>query len=284
MSRIVLESPVGSLDLHNMTDDKGRAVLRGLTGLGLPPVAGQWFEGAGDGASWRGERVLARPIDLPLLISDDSGVAVADVLNLLSRILAAGPVLHFTDARGDVWGCPVRRTGGGDPVWGEETAGKGWWRSVITLQAGDPFWTRERPESLEFTGDSSGAGLLPYLSELKLSSSQAYGTQQVTNPGSATAYLVWTITGPGSGFVATGPNGEVFTWTGTLAAGESLTIDTKAGTVVDGTGANRYDLVGAAPRFWVLPPGDSTISVTMAGASATSRIQAFWQPRSWLVF
>ena len=35
----------------------GTQVLAGVTGLGLPDVSAQWFEGAGDGASWQGSQI-----------------------------------------------------------------------------------------------------------------------------------------------------------------------------------------------------------------------------------
>mgnify|MGYP000945216917 CR=1 FL=1 len=268
-------------------DPDGFGALRGLTGMGLPPMAAHVHEGAGDGQHYAGHRVLPRDIDIPIAIRGGGRQRVREHLVELATVLAPGPelpVLWCQDAVGERWFTHVYRAGGGDHPWGTEAHGTTRAAWTLTLRAPDPFWVRERPESLEVRGDDVNAGLLPFLAELRLSSSQAFGVNRVVNPGSALAFPVWTVLGPGTGFEATGPGGVKFTWTGTLAEGEVLTIDTKTGRVTDQTGARRYAEMGPAPRFWGLPPGQSTVTVLLSATSEASRVQAFWQPRAWLVF
>ena len=264
----------------------GTQVLAGVTGLGLPDVSAQWFEGAGDGASWQGSRVLPRTIDLPILIDGGDDIAVQAIYSALAAIfdprtgqarlwLVRGAERRFAD---------VVRTGGGSWTSGTDSDGESWAKTLLTVRAGDPYWTRELASDFEVRVSNAGRGLLPQLSRLRLTSSQAMGSRKVENPGDTVAYPVWRITGPGSNFTAISPSGEVLRWEGTLAAGETLVIDTQAGTVVDGLGVNRYDKLAPAPRFWSIEPGESTVSVTLDGATTDSRITCSWQPRWWVSF
>src|SRR5690606_11001121 len=119
---------------------------------------------------------------------------------------------------------------------------------------------------------------------MQLSSAQALGEIQLFNPGNAPAHPVWTIYGPGSDFKATSQSGETLHWEGELLEGELLVIDTKAGTVVDGDGENRYGDMAPAPRLWAVPPGTTKATVELQDAVAgKSKILCHWQPRAWMV-
>lgn len=273
--------------LLNPRVEHGLQALAGLSGQGLPAVSAQWFEGAGDGATWRGSRVLARDIDVPLLIEGRDADHVQALLSTLAQVLdpRTGPARITLTRAGQSWWTDVVRVGGG--TWktgGSETDGETWVATLITLRSGDPFWTREDAESFEVRVTSAGRGLLPKLSRLRLTSSQAMGTRTVENAGDAPAYPRWVVTGPGANFTATGARGEVLRWEGTLLAGEQITLDAQAGTVVDGAGVNRYDQLAPAPRFWSIEPGTSRVSVTLDGATAASRITCAWQPRRQVSF
>ena len=127
------------------------------------------------------------------------------------------------------------------------------------------------------------AGLLPNLSRLNLSPSQLTGTLVLENPGDADAYPVWEVRGPGTNFRAVSPDGDVLAWNGTLTAGQTISIDTERGTVVDQTGANRYAELGPAPRMWTIPPGLTYASVQWEDTVLpSSRIAVSWRPRRWL--
>lgn len=264
----------------------GASALAGITGLGIPAVAGSWFEGAGDGAVWRGSRVLARDLDVPILLDGGSADQVQALLSRVATILSPKTGLaRLTLVRdGERWFADVARVSGGDWSSGTTSDGERWVATLLSLRAGDPFWTREDASSFEVKVSTAGRGLLPKLASMRLTSSQAMGSRTVENPGDAEAYPVWEIVGPGSNFTATSASGEVLRWEGTLAIGETLTIDTQAGTVVDGTGVNRYDKMSAAPRFWSIEPGTSAVSVTLDGATTDSRITASWRPRRWVSF
>jgi hypothetical protein len=118
---------------------------------------------------------------------------------------------------------------------------------------------------------------------MKVSPSQAIGFIDLSNSGDVAAYPVWEVRGPGDHFVATSPSGETLKWNGTLTAGQRLIVDTRKGTVQDGTGANRYDLLDTAPRFWTVQPGESTATASLLNTTSASQITCSWYPRKWMV-
>src|SRR5262245_12402992 len=104
MPRFRLESTSDAFDLDGVTGSgEGVALLEGVTGAGLPPVSTQWSEGAGDGATWRGERVLARDVDLPLFIQAADRRALTAVTTRLARMLTGPMTLRFVEDDGTSW-------------------------------------------------------------------------------------------------------------------------------------------------------------------------------------
>lgn len=283
MPRLRIESPTDAFDLDGLAGSgNGVVALEGVSGAGLPDVTTQWIEGAGDGAQYRGGRVLPRDIDLPLFVQTSSRAELRAIVSRLSTMLAGPVTLRFIEDDGTSWTLSARRVGGGGLALGPDTNAKDWLTTVITLRAGDPFWTSSVTTRREIV-PSAGRGMLGRLSKLQLSASQTLGNISMENDGDAPAYPVWTITGPGTNLVATSATGESFTWTGTLTAGQSLTINTSTASVVDGTGTNRYAQLAAAPKLWRIPPGVTTALVSLTGTTSASRIAVEWHARRWTV-
>ncbi|WP_405057045.1 phage tail family protein [Kribbella sp. NBC_01505] len=248
---------------------RGVQALAGVTGLGLPDVATQWLEGAGDGAAYRGRRVLPRDIDLPIYVDGSDREGLKAILARLAAVLAGECEFRIVDDDGTYWYTKVHRVGGGRYVYGEDTTGERDLITVLTLRAGDPFWTSSRMSTAVIKASGAGRGLLNgSLTALKFKSSQAFGDVIFENRGDAPAYPLWEITGPGANFKAVSPLGEILQWNGTLLAGQKLFIDTLTGRVWDSTGANRFTNLGTAPRMWTVPPGISTANVTITTAAA----------------
>lgn len=286
MRFVSLESSLGTIALGNKVKLTNR-----LKGTGLPPVNVQWFEGAGDGANYRGSRVLSRTIDLPLSFYGSSRDEIWDLFSQVAVIFAPnnGQVRMKMELDGQTWYTDVVRTGGGDWDWASDTDGQTFLRTVITVKAGDPYWTRSDATSQVVSPGGLGRGLIktptPRLSALKVSTTNSLGSVTFQNPGDVAVYPKWTLAGPFTGFTLTSPSGEVLSWSGTLIAGQSLTIDTAAGTIVDQDGVNRYSGLGAVPRFWSIPPGNSIGSVEMLNTvSPGSLATVIWQPKKWVVF
>lgn len=285
MARLQLESATDILDLDAVfRNGKGVQARSGATGLGLPPKQVQWLAGAGDGAKARGRRVLPRDMDLPLFVTGDNRDELKSWLSRLAMVLAGTATLRFVEDDGSSWFTTVEHVGGGNYVYGVDTVGERDFFTVITLRSGDPYWTYSVPRTERIKNTPTGPGLLGVgLVSLNLASSQAMGNIDLENIGDAEAYPVWTIIGPGQNFKATSPTGEKLEWLGSLAPGEKLVIDTRAGTVRDNTGVNRYAALAPAPRFWKVPPGTSTCNVFLENVSAGSEIQCTWRPRKWMV-
>jgi hypothetical protein len=284
MRFVSFESEFGTIALGDTVK-----LTSNLKGTGLPPVSVQWFEGAGDGANYRGARVLPRTMDLPLSFY---GTDRNDVWNLFSQVAVifapnGGQVRMRMELDGEVWFTDVVRTGGGDWSWDSDTDGRSFLRTVLTVQAGDPYWTREDATSQVISPGGLGRGLIKQapLSNLELSTTNSLGAVLFENPGDVAVFPVWTLQGPFSQAVLTSPSGEELVWIDDLEEGETLTIDTAAGTVKDQTGANRYGSLGPVPRFWSIPPGNSNGEVELLDAVAPGSLATvIWQPKKWVVF
>jgi hypothetical protein len=111
------------------------------------------------------------------------------------------------------------------------------------------------------------------------------GNVRVTNAGDADAHPVWAITGPGTPTLTNTTTGKSFGLAVPLAAGETVTIDTRPTmqSAVDSAGRNRWpDLVKTSPRqLWPLIPGENVVDLQLAGADPGSRIVLSFT-RRWL--
>lgn len=264
-----------------------------VRGTGMPPIATQWFEGAGDGANYRGARVLSRVLDLPVKVYGSDRAEVWGGMSLVARVFAplAGDVVLQVDLGGEGWQTRVRRTGGGDWTWGVDTDGKTFIKTIITIQAGDPYWVRTAAESRTITPGGLGRGLIrtpsPRLHALRVSTNNALGQVEFENPGDVPTDARWIVSGPFVGFTLTSPSGEVLSWNGTMLAGQSIIIDTETGIIVDQTGANRYGGLGPVPKFWQIPAGISTAGIELIDAvsgDGQSDVRVSWNPRKWVLF
>jgi hypothetical protein len=287
MRFVSFESATGTLALGSKVK-----LTSSLTGTGLPPVAVQWFEGAGDGANYRGARVLPRTLDLPLSFYGTDREDTWDLFSQLAVIFAptnGNSVRMKMELDGDVWYSDIVRTGGGDFSWDKDTNGSTFLRTVITVQAGDPYWTRNDATSQVVSPGGLGRGLIktpsPRLSALKVSTTNSLGSVTFQNPGDVAVYPVWTLSGPFTGFTLTSPSGDVLSWTGTVLVNESIKVDTEAGTVVNQLGVNKYAGLGAVPRFWSIPAGNSVGTVEMLNTSTSGSVATvLWRPKKWMLF
>jgi hypothetical protein len=263
------------------TDGLGFQALAGATGLGLPQLSVQWLEGAGDGAAYRGRRVLPRDIDIPLDIVGRDRAHLSGLVTRLARVLAdeSGLTLTYIDSGGVRWSTSVAWIGGGEMDAGTSARDV---QTVITLRAPSPYFLAESPQTVPLGGASAGA-FLSSMSSMPLASSQAIGAVQLSNEGDVNAFPVWEVTGPGDNFKAISATGKTLHWTGTLTAGQKLIVDMGAGTVKDGTGANRYASLAAAPHFWSVPPGVSTATASLLNTTSASKVVCSWRPRKWVV-
>lgn len=283
MAKLILENDTDSLDLNGIADTGHGVQALSLSGVGLPSVSVQWAEGAGDGQTYRGQRVLPRDMDLSLDIKGADRAEYKQLVSRLARLFdhnTSGPAtLRLVDDDGSDWSAKVVRVGGGELIYdGGRDA-----QMVLTIRAGEPYFTAKDVSTKSVGGPGAANAMVSSLMTLPVTASQAIGTIDIENTGDVNAYPVWEVTGPGHDFKAVSPTGETLHWTGTLLAGQRLIIDTLAGTVIDHTGANRYGQLATAPKFWAVPPGLNTCTAELIDTTSASRVVCTWRARKWMV-
>lgn len=287
MLKVTLANSSDKLDMNAQAENgHGMQIHAGMIGMGLPPVSGQWSEGAGDGATYRGGRVLTRDLDLPISLLGRDRNELVSLTSRLSRMFAEECKLTIVDTEGEDWYLMVRRVGGGNWVMGHDTDGERDLETVVTVRAGDPYWTSTTPRQAEVKADSSPKGLLTgSLATFQLAPSQAIGRIFLDNSmGDAPAYPSWVVEGPGDTFRAESPTGEVIQWNGTLLAGETLVVDARFNRVYNNaTRENLYRQLAPAPRFWAIPPGIQRVTASINTPGPSTVIRCTWRPRKWAV-
>ena len=236
----------------------------GMSGFGIAPTSVRIEPSAGVGGVFRHSRRGVRDIDLPIVVLGDSPDEVQTKLRTLARITQdqRGPMtLRATYPDSEQLFLQLHYTGGAESQWGTDTAGRTFCRWVLSSQAPQPFWESLTLQTLQLTGGNTGRGLLPQLSKLKVSSSEALGEVTITSNADVEVYPLWTVQGPVTDFTVTdGTNSFVIE--GVIALGETIIVDTENKTVVDGDGDNVYSLLGPAPKLFAFQPGETTLEIT----------------------
>lgn len=149
--------------------------------------------------------------------------------------------------------------------------------------AADAYWSDIADTVVTFT---SGAGLpswFPYY-PYYLSPSTVLAELAVDNTGHLEAWPIWTITGPGSGPIITNMDtGELFTFGATLAAGETITVDTRPRrkTAVRTGGTEVSGLMSSTSTYWPLAKGVNTVRVVLSSVGSGSSVALNYR-RRWI--
>ena len=93
----------------------------------------------------------------------------------------------------------------------------------------------------------------------------------INNTGDVAAFPVWTVEGPITN-LSISDGSQSFSFSGTVAAGQTVTIDTEGSLVTDSGGVNVYASLAAAPKFFSLQPGLTTLTVSGIEATIATRI------------
>lgn len=257
-----------------ITFDYDNYVLNaGFRGHGIPNTQVRIDESAGPGGVWRFSKRGVREIDMAVTVLGTDRADVETKLRRLARLIQdnSGPTIltaEYSDSTSLTLG--VHYTTGAESQWGSDE-GLIWCKWVLSFKAPQPYWESTTIESFSVTTGNTGRGLLPELSKLKVTSSQAIGVITVNNTGDVPVYPVYAIRGPVHDLYIS--NGiQSFSFNTDVLAGETITVDTANGTVVDDTGANRYSILNPAPKLFPLLPGTSSITVNGTEADTNTRI------------
>jgi hypothetical protein len=142
---------------------------------------------------------------------------------------------------------------------------------ALTLVATDPYFYDLTAEPFLFDAPAEDAtGILPLL-PIALTGATSLGDVEVTNRGSADAYPMWTITGPGTPTIENVTTGLSFTFGTPLDIDQVVIIVTQPGlqSVTDATTDENLwgSLVTDTPRdLFALVQGVNKLSVDMADA------------------
>ena len=264
-----------------ITFDNSNYVLNpSLVGFGIPPTSVRIDDSARFGGVYRYSRKGVRNIDMPVTVVGVDAVDVENKLRRLSRLVQddAGPTtLTAVRTAGDLT-MELHYTGGAELEYGDEAGGDQWATLLLSFQAPQPYWQSATSQTFSITSGDTGRGLLPQLTKLKVSSSETLGQVNVNNTGDVPVYPVWTVRGPIDNFEARS-NSLSFGFSVAIDANTTITIDTEAGTVTDATGANRYDLLLPAPKFFPFLPGNSVIEILGDSTTANTLIIAQYNQR-----
>lgn len=265
-------------------DESTYILETGFRGFGIPAPILRIDKSAADGGVYRFSKRDVRTLDLPIVVLGDNSAEVETRLRRLATLLKGAVRFVATYETGEEFELTTYFAGGADTVFGAD-AGQTYCRWVVSLQAPQPYWTSTVPSTFSVSASTATRGLLgapagttATLSALRVKTSQALGSVPLENPGDVEAPVIWVIQGPTSGVSIT-YNGTGFSYTGTLGSSDVITIDAEAGTVKDSAGLNKYASLGAAPKFFSIAPGSSTVSITADGADTTTRISGYFRPR-----
>jgi len=244
-----------------------------LLGLGIPPTSVRIDESSRAGGVWRNTRRAVRNVDLPVTVVGSSAADVETKLRRLSRLTqdTLGPtVLTAIRDSGDLT-MELHYTGGAELEYGGDAGGDQWARLVLSFQAPQPFWESADEESFSITSGSTGRGLLPQLSKLRVSSSKSLGIIDVDNTSDVAVFPVYEVAGPITDLIVS--NGtESWGFNVTIAEGDAVEVDTEAGTVTGIDGVNLYSILNPAPKLFSFPPGQTTITVEGIDTNLNTRV------------
>ncbi len=283
-----LENGANVITLNNNVPT-GFVKLAGRTGFGVAPTTLVTVAGAIGGSKWRRTRRGQRVIDIPIGIFGANRADVEEKLRLLVATLSAGTttcrlVATYPDTAQRVY-TEVHYSGGINPQYGTDadTEGQEFCKILLTLVAPRPYWTEEKPVSYAIAAPNAGRGLLPALQKLQVSSSQALGTLIVENPGDVSAFPVWSITGPGSGFTLSS-QGYQLVYEAAVADGEVVTVNSVTKKVTSSLTGNVFTNLATAPKFFPIPKGDTEVTAEVPDSTASTRVTMYFNPCRELVY
>ncbi|MFJ2187830.1 phage tail domain-containing protein [Kitasatospora sp. NPDC087861] len=285
------------ISLTSFASQEWPAILiqAGATGLDMPPVELYADDSPNlDGSIYRGSRVAARQIMIPVYLHGVDRRSLRDLKRRLIRAINPknGPCLiKVTEADSQTRTLMAHYKDGMQGDEGVDNAGFRWSKYGLQFTAYDPWWYGPDLQVAEwsFGGGTAflktGKGFMPLSLNKGVLSNSAI---PVVNPGDVEAWPVWQLKGPVRGFRLTGADGGSFGISAgsvgapdAVPAGRTLTIDTRPGykTLRDDQGTNYWSGLDGSPALWPVPAGESAVSVDLAAGGPTASLRLSFRPR-----
>jgi len=264
----------------SITFDYSSYVLNpGFMGFYIPAAEVRIENSAGDGGVFRHAKRGVRTMDIPLTVIGSNRDDVQTKLRRLGKMTqnAFGPLtLRATYSDGTSLDLKTYYTGGAEGQWGEN-AGLTYAQWTLSLKAPQPYWQSSIEEQFSISTGSTGRGLLPLLTKMKVSSSSTIGVVTVVNAGDVKAFPIWQITGPVNELVIS--NGKELFGFESVFSGEIITVNTENGRVTNADGENLYARLDSAPKLFSLAPGTTGLSVLGKDTNLDFNVLLEYSPR-----
>ena len=253
----------------------------GFMGFNVPSAEVRIENSAGDGGVFRHAKRGVRSMDIPITVVGTDRADVQTKLRRLGKLTqnVFGPLtLRASYTDGTSLDLKTYYTGGAEGQWGA-SAGLTYATWTLSLKAPQPYWQSTIVEQFTVTRGATGRGLLPKLTKLRLSSSQALGAILINNTGDVPMFPTYSILGPIDDLVIRSDTGEEFSFNEDLEAGEIININTETGEVTNAAGTNRYDIMNAAPKLFRIPVGESTVFIEGINVDVNTKVDLFYALR-----
>ena len=137
--------------------------------------------------------------------------------------------------------------------------------TTLAFRAADPYWQDSTEQQIVASINTSTFTWFPFL-PLVLGASDVFAAATITNGGDVDAWPVVTITGPGTDLNVTNQtSGQTWAFTGSIAAGSVLIVDTRPGhKSVTLDGFNAFGRLTDTSVLWPLEPGSNRVTIVFA--------------------
>lgn len=225
-------------------------------------------------------------VALPIVFWPASATALRTLLRAWARLLdpvRGDGALRVTAPGGDQRELVCRYSEGLERLVEDDVSDfYGHARCVLHFIAEQPYW-QDVSDTVASWSVTTAATFFPIF-PLRLSASEVFADVTVTNDGDVIAWPVWTVTGPGSSLILRNlTSGELLSLPTTLAAGETVTIDTRPGhkTVTLQDGSNLFGSLSSDSTLWSLAVGVNAVRIEISATTPASLVALNWR-RRWL--
>ncbi len=268
----------------------GVALGRGFQVAGMPAVASTSVATPfKDGQDLTSLRYDMREVSVPVQIIGTSGADLEGKLDTLARVLdprKGDGQLRLARYNGSTRSLTCRYVSGLTITEEFSNAAVLNWSAVLVFRATSPFWTDTSTASVTYT---AGTPIItpffptttPSSSVINIGASGAIITHSIVNTGDVETWPSYLFSNQtASPVVVNLTTGAFFVVDVSQTDGQAFQVDTGRSFIADVfTGVNYLPSLRPGSTLFPLPPGSSTIQITLANASTLTTAQVVWQDR-----